>query len=83
MTRVEASRLWYQCGIKLLSLKDIIADTKSTSGKKTITFDDFYNLLQRIITEDERHYPLELSNDTDDHPDFEVRLIDAILASLF
>ena len=75
LTQVEASRLWYRCGIKLSSLKDIFADDRST---KDITFDDFFNLLQRIIADDERHYPIELSDDADDSSDFEVRPFNAI-----
>ena len=83
LTQIEASRLWYQCGINISSLKAILGDTKSTRSKKTISiisFEVFHRLLQRIIADDEKHFPLELSNIADDPSYFEVRLVDKVLA---
>jgi hypothetical protein len=54
---IEASRLWYRCGLKLSSLKDIM-DSKASDcdGKRDIEFYDFLGLIQRIIAEDSKHF---------------------------
>jgi hypothetical protein len=52
---VEASRLWYRCGLKLSSLKDIFYRKPSNSDdgdERGIEFYDFLGLIQRIIAED-------------------------------
>jgi len=56
LNQIEASRLWYQCGMRLSSLMEICAKTDGTPNKKNISFQDFLRLLQRIIADDELHY---------------------------
>ena len=72
LTQTEASRLWYQCGLRLSSLKDILDD--STRTDKKIYFEEFLHLLQRIITDDDQHYSIDLLEVKDKGVDFQVRL---------
>lgn len=49
LNRVEAARLWYSCGIKLAHLEGLFeADEK----KSHVVFEDFINILGRVIRED-------------------------------
>ena len=73
LTQIEASRLWYQCGLKLSSLNEILDDAGYSEGKKTIRFGDFHQLLQRIITDDGKHFPIDLPGDENESMDFKVR----------
>jgi len=73
LTQIEASRLWYQCGIRLSSLTEIIGDAKTTQNNNYISFKDFHCLLQRIVTDDEKHHPLlDPSEKIGDSSDFRV-----------
>lgn len=73
LTQIEASRLWYQCGIRLSTLTEIIGDAKTTQNKNCISFKDFHCLLQRIIMDDEIHHPLlDPSGKIDDSSNFRV-----------
>lgn len=74
LSQVEASRLWYRCGLRLDSLKDILA--KVNKVERSITFQDFLCLLQRIMADDEKHYPsLEPSIEFDECSDLQVSLV--------
>jgi hypothetical protein len=53
---VEASRLWYRCGLKLSSLKNILDNKASDHGEREIEFCDFLGLIQRVIAEDAKHF---------------------------
>jgi hypothetical protein len=54
---VEASRLWYRCGLKLSSLKDIFdSKTSNGNGEREIEFYDFLGLIQRMIAEDAKDF---------------------------
>lgn len=74
LTEIEASRLWYQCSLRLSSLKDVLSDTVCSKSKKIISFEDFHRLLQRIIIDDEKHYPIDLPEDENENMDFKVRV---------
>lgn len=51
---VEASRLWYRCGLKLSSLQKI-CECKTKNGQEMkIDIQDFLSLLQQVIEEDEK-----------------------------
>ena len=71
LTQTEASRLWYQCGLRLSSLNLILDDT--TRKSRIIYFEDFLRLLERILIDDEQHYSIELFEDKDSNDDFQVR----------
>jgi hypothetical protein len=79
LTEIEASRLWYQCSLRLLSLKEVLSDTVHSKSKKIISFEDFHRLLQRIITDDEKRYPIDLPEDEDENTDFKVRILNGNL----
>ena len=58
LTQIEASRLWYQSGLRLSCLNEVLDNIIQTENKKKIVcFNDFHRLLQRIITDDEKHRP--------------------------
>ena len=80
LTQIEASRLWYQCGLKLSSLNefidDILGGDRCTNRTKKITFENFRQLLQRIITDDEKVY--HLPEDENESMNFKVRVSDGI-----
>jgi hypothetical protein len=74
LIQIEASRLWYRCGIKLSSLKDIFRELTVAGDIKTIKFEDFYQLLERINADDEKKlYPLQPCNNVNVPSDFQVR----------
>lgn len=50
LTRVEASRLWYRCGLKLSTLDSILAEKSPT--KTTLNVDDFLAVVEKVIQED-------------------------------
>lgn len=75
LTHIEASRLWYKCGLKLSSLKEILEDSRCSNDAKIIRFKDFCQLLQRILTDDEMHHPIDLPIDDSENADFEVRTL--------
>jgi hypothetical protein len=75
LTHIEASRLWYRCGLRLSSLKEIPSDTVHSKARKFIRFEDFHRLLKRIITDDEIHYPTDLPEDENKSMDFQVRVL--------
>ena len=74
LTQIEASRLWYQCGLRLSSLNEILGDPRCVDGKNIISFEDFHRLLQRIIADDGRRYPIDLPEDKNEIMDFKVRI---------
>ncbi|KAG7373198.1 HECT-domain ubiquitin-transferase [Nitzschia inconspicua] len=57
LNNLEASRLWYRCGLRLSSLREII-DNKSegSDGKKWIEFNDFLGLVERVISDDAKQF---------------------------
>lgn len=71
LTKIEASRLWYRCGMKLSSLNDIL-ERKLQGGEKMLVFQDFCSLLQRIVDDDEERLSKMALNSVDGS-DFEVR----------
>ena len=81
LDQIEAARLWYQCGLRLSSLNEILHNTKLTETKKSINFEDFRCLLQRIINDDEKHFPVHRSEKADQFSDFEVR-VEVMIQSL-
>lgn len=50
LNEIEASRLWYQCGMKLASLQEVLERKKDLS---TVEFKDFLNLLKMVIQDEE------------------------------
>lgn len=74
LTQIEASRLWYQCGLRLSTLEEIVGDTRNVKRKKIISFEDFRQLLQRIIEDDGKNYPIDLPEDKNEIMDFKVRI---------
>ena len=50
LTRVEASRLWYRCGLKLSALDSILAE--KSPPKTTLNVDDFLAVVEKVIQED-------------------------------
>ena len=75
LTHTEASRLWYKCGLKLSSLKEILGFSRCSSDAKVIYFKDFCQLLQQILTDDEMHHPVDLPKDDSENADFKVRTL--------
>lgn len=71
LTKIEATRLWYRCGIKLSNLEEILKN-KPKEAERKIVFEDFRILLQCIVEDDEERLSRMALNDTDDS-DFEVR----------
>lgn len=51
LTRVEASRLWYRCGMKLSSLETLLQGKSPSSN--VLRINDFLNLVQKVIQEEE------------------------------
>ena len=51
LTRVEASRLWYRCGMKLSSLETLLQEKSPPS--KVLRINDFLILVQKVIREEE------------------------------
>lgn len=51
LTRVEASRLWYRCGMKLSSLETLLQEKSPSSN--VLRINDFLNLVKKVIQEDE------------------------------
>ena len=70
LTKIEASRLWYRCGMKLSSLYEILEQKERV---ETIVFEDFCSLLQRIVDDDAKHASKMALNHADG-TDFEVRI---------
>lgn len=64
LNQIEASRLWYRCGIKLSSLIDIL----QTRNDKTVAFADFLQLLHQVIEDDEKSF----SQATESSSDFQI-----------
>lgn len=61
---VEACRLWYRCGLKLSSLREIFDSKLSDDGgRKEIEFYDYLALIQRIIAEDSKHFSQSPANE--------------------
>ncbi len=73
LTKIEATRLWYRCGIKLSNLEEILKN-KPREAERKINFEDFRILLQRIVEDDEERLSRMELNDTD-RSDFEVRTL--------
>jgi hypothetical protein len=71
LTKIEATRLWYRCGIKLSNLDDVIK-AKPQGAERKISFEDFQSILQRIVEDDEKYLSIMALNDPD-ASDFEVR----------
>ena len=55
-------------------MNEILADTICAKDKKIISFGNFCQLLQRIISDDEKHFPINLAEDADESMDFKVRV---------
>jgi hypothetical protein len=53
---VEASRLWYRCGLTLSSLREICVTKISNGPEVRIDIQDFLTIVQRIIEEDEKYF---------------------------
>ena len=53
----RASRLWYRCGMKLSTIDDVIGRT----GSNVISFSDFVEIFEKIVSEDEQFYQKSLS----------------------
>ena len=64
LSRVEASRLWYRCGLKLSALDATLA--KKSPASSTLNIDDFLQLVKKVIVEDSEitKKPDNSSNDT-------------------
>jgi hypothetical protein len=55
LNQIEASRLWYRCGIKLSCLMEIF-QTQTERTDKTVAFADFLQLVTEIVEEDENSF---------------------------
>jgi hypothetical protein len=51
LNRVEASRLWYRCGMKLSHLEKLLE--KKLPPSNGISFEDFLDILSSVIREEE------------------------------
>jgi hypothetical protein len=63
LSRVEASRLWYRCGLKLSCLHAIL-EKKSPLMRNKVTFDDLLSLVNRVIEEDDKKPPNSSASET-------------------
>jgi hypothetical protein len=63
LSRVEASRLWYRCGLKLSCLHAIL-EKKSPPMRNKVTFDDLLDLVNRVIQEDDKKPPNSSASET-------------------
>jgi hypothetical protein len=73
LTRVEASRLWYRCGMKLSSLETLLQEKSPPSN--VLRVNDFLNLVQRVIREEDESMSKGKSQDRSSESSCEVSLL--------
>lgn len=69
---VEASRLWYRCGLKLSSLREICCSKDLGGQDKRIDIQNFLSILESIIAEDEKIFSSTQKEHVDETYGFEV-----------
>ena len=63
LSREEATRLWYRCGIRLATLDEIISRNEKKEGcSNNLTSEDFIEVVQRIVEDEEAKSPNVSSN---------------------